>query len=82
MPEGSPLISFERGSHPTDQPSNRLDKITDFVSDYHNRREQARFVGAYSLEQVAGHLTLLRRKAIQTPPLLDQLKSSVAASLA
>lgn len=81
MPEGSPLISFERGSLPTDQPSNRLHKITDFVSDYHNRRERARFVSAYYVEQVAGHLTYIRRKAIQIRPLPDQLKSLVAALL-
>ncbi|OBT64193.1 hypothetical protein VE03_06871 [Pseudogymnoascus sp. 23342-1-I1] len=43
MPEASPLIFFESGSLPTDQPSNRLNKITDFVSDYHDRRARARF---------------------------------------
>ncbi|KFY79983.1 hypothetical protein V499_01089 [Pseudogymnoascus sp. VKM F-103] len=43
MPKASPLIFFDAGSLPTDKPSNRLNKITDFISNYHDRRARARF---------------------------------------
>ncbi|KFY01473.1 hypothetical protein V490_00897 [Pseudogymnoascus sp. VKM F-3557] len=54
MPEASPLIFFEKGSLPTDRPSNRLDKITDFVSDYHDRRAQALFAQSNPNSPLAG----------------------------